>query len=960
MFNEGHSQFADLLMNSEDNLFSLLSLFKDTLIFIFDSQGRFTFGHTDSRSRLHTDPDHFIGKTVAEVMPEHVIEPFQKAFEKNREGKVAEFSYWMDLITHIGWFSATCTPIFRKGVFEGSMAIVRDVTNEKTAEEALKTSEQNYRTLVEMAAMGIVIISEGKIVYSNPVTSEISGFRTEEIEGHSFLDFIAPSERDRVSQIHEDRLTGEDVPGMYELKMLRKNGKLIDIEVSAKLITYQGQRSVQVLLQNISTRKKAERELITIQGTLQEKVSERTRELEKYRVHLEEIVEERTSRLRDTINLLRTEIEERMQAEERVEHLNLILRAIRDINQLITNETDVQKLINGACDRLVETRGYKDAWIFLLNTDGSFRTASEAKYGEDLEPLMDHILQGQYTPCLKRSLEVSGSWISDETRSICDTCLLKPDSDEPRRIMACRLECHDRIYGVLTVTSLGEYSPDSEETDLFKEVCDDIAFALDSIEQEKARKKAAIALAESQDRYETLFENATAAILFLDGDTILECNTKCAEIFGGSKEEVVGRTPYDLSPEKQPNGMLSKDYALEHITAAIEKGPQYFRWIHKKQNGIEFPAEVGLNAVVINGKNYIQAVLKDITTRENAEKALIESESNYRTLYSNVPVGLFRSDSSGKGRLQEANPTMALLFGFSTPEEILKIHSEDLFADKGDRKRMLQAIKEYGVVRDFTVKMQRSDGSHFWASISARSFTSGKENQTYIDGILKDISETRLYEDNLRDSVESLKNAIEGTVSAMSLLVEMKDPYTSGHQKGVAHLACAIAEEMGLEENSIDCIRIASTLHDLGKLSIPTEILSKPGPLSEYEVDFLKNHPKAAYDILETIEFPWPIADVILQHHERMDGSGYPYGLKGDSISIEARIIAVSDVVEATASRRPYRASKGTEVALDAIQDGAGTIFDINVVDACMRLFHEKGFALLDHDRQLIGADFAI
>ena len=125
-------------------------------------------------------------------------------------------------------------------------------------------------------------------------------------------------------------------------------------------------------------------------------------------------------------------------------------------------------------------------------------------------------------------------------------------------------------------------------------------------------------------------------------------------------------------------------------------------------------------------------------------------------------------------------------------------------------------------------------------------------------------------------------------------------------------------------------------------------------------MNFLKTHPKAGYDILESIEFPWPIAKVILEHHERMDGSGYPNGLKGEEISMEARIIAVSDVVEATASRRPYRASKGIEVALDAVRDGSGIIYDSNVVEACIRLFHEKGFSLLDHDSLFIGADFAI
>lgn len=960
MHNEGHSRFADLLMDSEDNLFSLLSLFKETLVFIFDAQGRFTFGHTDSRSRLHSDPEHFLGKTVAEVMPGHVVKPFMEAMKRNMKGEVAEFDYWMDLITHTGWFSATCSPIFRNGSFEGTMAIVRDVTSRRNATEALRTSEENYRTLVEMAAMGIVIISEGTVVYANPLASTISGFDNGEIVGRSFLDFIAPSDRKRVSEIHGKRISGEAAPQVYELRMLKKNGRLIDIEVSAKLIDYQSSQAVQVLMQDITERKKTEKELISVQDSLKDRVADRTRELEKYRAHLEELVEERTGRLRDTVNLLRTEIEERIVAEERVEHLNLILRAIRNINQLITNETDVQKLIDGACRKLVETRGYKDAWIFLLNRDGSFRCSAEAVPGENLEPLLEHVMQGNYTPCLEKSMAFHGSWISDEDRSICVNCPLKPDTDEPRRIMSCRLECHGRIHGVLTVTSLGEYPPDTEEISLFKEVCDDIAFALDSIEQEQGRKAAARALAESRNRYEALFENATVPILFIQNDTILECNTKCAETFGFSAEEMTGRTPYDLSPPEQPDGRPSKEAALAYIKAAVKEGPQYFMWMHMRSSGEVFPAEVGLNAIEIDGRSYIQAVLKDVTNRERAEAALRESERNYRTLYTNVPVGLFRSEASERGRLLEANPAMASIFGYDSPPAILKTTAVSLFAREEDRGRMLELLGKRKVIRDHAVEMRRADGSAFWASISARSFTSPDGSRTYIDGIVKDVSETRQYESDLRRSVESLQNAIEGTVSAMSMLVEMKDPYTSGHQKGVAHLACAIAEEMGLPEETVSCIRIASTLHDLGKLSIPTEILSKPGPLSEYEVDFLKTHPRAAYDILESIEFPWPIAKVILQHHERMDGSGYPQGLKGEDISIEARIVAVSDVVEATASRRPYRASKGVEVALKAIREGAGVIYDEEVVEACVRLFHDKGFSLLDHDSLTIGADFAI
>ena len=958
--NDSHSKFADLLNSSEDSLSSLLSMFKETLIFIFDSQGRFTFGTTDSKSRLHADPDTFLGKSVEEIMPEHVAAPLRVALGKNQNGQVAEFDYWMDMITHVGWFSATCSPIFREGKFEGSMAIVKDVTKEKTALDALRASEENYRTLVEAAAMGIVIVADGIVVYSNPLTSEISGFTPEELMGHNFLDFIAPSERERVFKIHTDRMKGEDSPEVYELKMLIKSGKLVDIEINTKVISYQGKPAVQVLMQDITSRKQTEKELLNAKKTLQDKVAVRTRELERYREHLEDIVQERTSRLRDTINLLRTEIEERILAEERIEHLNLILKAIRNINLLITNETDIQKLINGACKDLVETRGYINAWIFLTDIDGESKTAFDSGTGKDLAPLMNRLISGEETPCLIRTMKANQAWISDTSRTVCSKCTNKTEEKEPGRVMACRLECHNRIYGVLTVSIQGEYSPDDEEISLFKEVCNDIAFAIDSIEHEKDRKISAKALIESQKRYQSLFENTTAAILILDGDTILECNTKCAEVFKCTIEELEGNTPYAISPEFQPDGRSSKEAASEYINSAVNHGQQYFHWTHKRMNGEVFPAEVSLKAIEFEGKTFVQAALSDVTTRTQTEEALKESEHNYRTLYTNVPIGLFRCEASENGIFHQVNPAMASMFGFSSPDKLLQRKTETLFAQSKDIPLFRQKLEEEGILRDFTVKMKRADGTEFWASISSRFSRADNSDIGMIDGIITDISDTMAFENDLKQSVEKLERAIDGTVSAMSLLVELKDPYTSGHQKGVAHLACAIATEMELEQSRIDCIRIAAKLHDLGKLSIPTEILSKPGTLSEYEIDYLKTHPQTGYDILKSIEFPWPIAKVILQHHERLNGSGYPAGLKKEEIMLEACIIAVADVVEATASRRPYRASRGIEVALDVIEEGSGTIFHPGVVKACIRLFREKSFKLLDHDKQLIGADFAI
>ena len=188
--------------------------------------------------------------------------------------------------------------------------------------------------------------------------------------------------------------------------------------------------------------------------------------------------------------------------------------------------------------------------------------------------------------------------------------------------------------------------------------------------------------------------------------------------------------------------------------------------------------------------------------------------------------------------------------------------------------------------------------------------------------------------------------AAEATVRALAAVAERRDPYTAGHQRRVSQLATAIAREMGLDEDQADCVRVAGMLHDTGKVVIPGEILSKPSSLSEFEYAIIKTHPKVDYEIVEGIEFPWPIARTVLQHHERLDGSGYPSGLKGDEIIPEARILAVADVVEAMSSHRPYRPSLGLEKALAEVSAGSGTRFDPAVVDACVRLFKEKGFEL--------------
>jgi putative nucleotidyltransferase with HDIG domain len=178
----------------------------------------------------------------------------------------------------------------------------------------------------------------------------------------------------------------------------------------------------------------------------------------------------------------------------------------------------------------------------------------------------------------------------------------------------------------------------------------------------------------------------------------------------------------------------------------------------------------------------------------------------------------------------------------------------------------------------------------------------------------------------------------------MALTVETRDPYTSGHQVRVAKMATMIAKEMNFSPDQVEGVNMAAAIHDIGKLSVPAEILSKPSKLSDIEFQLIQIHPEAGYNIVKDIEFPWPIATIILQHHERINGSGYPKGLKGEEILPETRILSVADVVEAIASLRPYRPAYGIDIALEEISNMKGILYDTAVADACLRLFNKKGF----------------
>ncbi len=291
------------------------------------------------------------------------------------------------------------------------------------------------------------------------------------------------------------------------------------------------------------------------------------------------------------------------------------------------------------------------------------------------------------------------------------------------------------------------------------------------------------------------------------------------------------------------------------------------------------------------------------------------------------------------------NPAAERLFGWEE-QEVLGRQNPILPEGHGEEFRRLRERAVAGeVYTGMEVRVRRKDGSPLDISVSTAPLLDETGVIAGLMAVVADITERKRMEDALRESLQKSLRVFDETIHALASAVEKRDPYTAGHQQRVARLACAIAGEMGLLPEQIDGIRTAAIVHDIGKLSVPVEILAKPGKLSEAEQSILKTHPQTGYDILDGIEFPWPIARIIQQHHEWLDGTGYPLGLQGEEILKEARILTVADVVEATASYRPYRPANGITAALEEIRNHRGSRYDTDVVDACLALF-DVGFTL--------------
>ncbi|KQC10225.1 MAG: hypothetical protein APR62_12485 [Smithella sp. SDB] len=454
-------------------------------------------------------------------------------------------------------------------------------------------------------------------------------------------------------------------------------------------------------------------------------------------------------------------------------------------------------------------------------------------------------------------------------------------------------------------------------------------------------------LKKSEEFYRSVFNNASDGIVLLEKreGKITHVNPSAEKMLGYSIKESIGNKLQDI-------GFMSGMDDFQTIMQKLNENgiTSYIDVSFATKSGQHINTDINIT----DKTTVLQCNIRDITERKRTEELLKQSEVKYRLLADNVHDVIFVLDMNL--RYTYISPSVKILRGYE-PGEVLNQQPIEQTLTPSSRNLAMRTFSEImeleksehvenPMSRTLQLEMNRKDGSTVWTEVKL-SFIRDESNQPVgIMGVTRDITERRQADEKLLQALEKLRKAFGSTVQVMVSAIEMRDPYTASHQFRVANLAYAIASKVGFSDDEIEGIRMAGFIHDIGKLSIPAEILSKPTKLTNIEFSLIKEHSRIGYEMLKDIESPWPMAQIVYQHHERMDGSGYPRNLKGDAILMDARIMAVADVVEAMASHRPYRAALGIEVALEEIEKNKGILYDDVVADACLKLFREKGYHL--------------
>ena len=923
-------------------------------------------------------------------------------------------------------FEAIASHLVHDNVVEAIIVNLRDITERKLAEEALREREQSlasiYNTVGDVIFhLAVEPAGQFRFASVNSAFSKVTGLSTEMVVGRTVNEIIPEPSLTMVLGKYQQAIV-ENMIVRWEEVSDYPTGRLTGIVSIAPVFDDKGNCTHLV-------------------GSVQD-------------------------------------ITERKRSEDELRRVNRALRILSETNEALIHVADEATLLNEVCRITVEVGGYRMAWIGLAQKDEAktvrpvAHAGFESGYIESVNvtwadnergcgPSGTAIRTGQ--PCIARNIlldPVFAPWREEAIQRGYKSSIALP------------LITEGQTLGVLGIYSVNTDAFDVKEVEILKEMANDLAFGINALRTRVKRDQAEVALSESEERYRLISENTADLISIMDMNMhFTYVSPASMRLLGLTVEEAMERTLEQvLTPESLRLGLsvFEEEMELENSGTADPDRMRILELEEYKKDGSTIWMEVSLTFLRDKDKKPVEILMvsRDITERRQAEEVIQQSEKRFKTLYQESPISTFTWQkkgndfflvdfnhatamlTEGKARIfmgtsahelyrgrpeifndmlqcfekqstiskelvsQDFAPgkSLSVYYSYIAPDLVIthaqditevkqavealqrseenfrlsldnsplgvrisSIEAETLYANKAildiygyDSIEELnntplkgrytpQSYAEYQIrmekrkrgelgPSEYEISIVRKNGEIRNIQVFRKEVIWNGAKQFQV--IYKDITEYKRAEEKLKETLESLRKSIKTTIQVLGTASETRDPYTAGHQKRVADLARAIATEMGLDQDKIEGIRMAGSIHDIGKLSIPAEILVKPTKLTNIEFSLIKEHPRIGYEMLKDVESPWPLAEIVYQHHERMNGSGYPRNLKGDEILIEARIIAVADVMEAMASHRPYRPTLGIEAALEEIEENKGILYDDVVANACLKLFREKGYQL--------------
>lgn len=768
-----------------------------------------------------------------------------------------------------------------------------DITERVHATKALRESERRYTDILDnVQLIAVMLDRESRITYCNDFLLRLTGWQREEVIGKDWFELFLPSPHEELRHVFEQLLAGHPSAKHHENEIFTRS---------------------------------RERRLIQWSNTTLRSVS---------------------GDVTGTASI-GGDITERKVAEKKILGLNRVYSVLSGINTLIVHAKDRETLYREACNIAYRAGHFPFVWVGIANPDTQIFDAVAWAGDRSYASLVRRMPGGTRSS----RIGLAASAFATKKPFLCDDIeadgemLVHPEQALAlgyRSAIALPLIVDDSSVGALVLYADVPHFFDPQEIALLDEMAGDISFALVNFSREEARLEAEKALMASEKRYRSIYQNLQDVYIEsgLDG-TIFGVNSQIEVLSHGQykRDDVIGRSTDMFQPDPARREAFFKALTQEGAVRDFEA-----TFINRDGSRVECSISALLLPGTTGKQGTVFATVRDITLRKQAEEALRAAEEQFRSLVEQSIAGICIIQD---GVYAYVNPRFAEIFGYDSYRELLGRDPASLAAEK-DRAKVKEHIRLRieGKVRtvDYTATALRKDGSTI--EIGVRSSPLLYRGRPAVVSMLQDISEKQRAEEQIKRYIVQLQNAFMQTVEVATTMGEMRDPYTHGHERRVAEIGVAIGVELGFDALRLEGLRVIGYLHDIGKITVPSEILSKPGKLNAAEFALIKGHPQAGFDILKGVEFPWPVAQVVLQHHERLDGSGYPQGLKGDEIMLEARVLAVADTVEAMSSHRPYRPGLGIENGLAEIERGRGTLYEPLVVGACLQLFREKGFVL--------------